>query len=62
MIFFIICLIAGFAIGRAIQNWRIQRLTDQMVQLEHQKRMIQTGNPFWAIFPEANRKEDENKS
>ena len=62
MIFFIICLIAGFVTGRAIQNWRIQKLTDQMVQLEHQKRMMQTGNPFWAIFPEASRKENNEKS
>ena len=62
MILFIICLIAGFATGRAIQNWRIQRLTDQMVQLEHQKRMMQTGNPFWGILPEANRKTEDEKS
>lgn len=62
MLIFIFCLVGGFIIGRKIQDYRIQKLTDQMVQLEHQKRMMQTGNPFWAIFPEANRencKEDE---
>ena len=55
MLIFIFCLVGGFIIGRKIQDYRIQKLMDQMVQLEHQKRMLQTGNPFWHIMPEANR-------
>lgn len=62
MLIFIFCLVGGFIIGRKIQDYRIQKLTDQMIQLEHQKRMMQTGNPFWAIFPEASRKTETDES
>lgn len=62
MLIFIFCLVGGFIIGRKIQDYRIQKLTDQMVQLEHQKRMLQTGNPFWYIMPEANRKTETDET
>lgn len=64
MLIFIFCLVGSFIIGKKIQDYRIQKLTDQVVQLEHQKRMMETGNPFWAIFSEANREnhKDENET
>lgn len=65
MLIFIFCLVGGFIIGRKIQDYRIQKLTDQIVRLEHQKKMLQTENPFWYIMPEANReteKDENNKT
>ena len=55
MLLFILCFVGGFIIARKIQDYRIQKMTDRIVQLEHQKKILQTGNPFWAIFPDANR-------
>lgn len=62
MLIFIFCLVGGFIIGRKIQDYRIQKLTDQIVQLEHQKRMMETGNPFWAIFSETNRETEKDET
>lgn len=62
MLIFIFCLVGGFIIGRKIQDYRIQKLTDQIVQLEHQKRMMETGNPFWAIFSEGNHETETDET
>ena len=65
MLIFIFCFVGGFIIARKIQDYRIQKLTEQMIQLEHQKQMMQTGNPFWGIMPQFNRDnnhKDENET
>lgn len=62
MLLFITCLTIGFIIGRKIQDYRIQKLTEKMFQLEHQKKMLETGNPFWYILPESNRKTEEDEN
>lgn len=62
MMLFIITFVICFIIGRKIQEYKIQKMTDQMVELEHQKQMLQTRNPFWMVLPEANQdKTNENK-